>query len=146
MPICRFNCERLILVGDNKQLPPTLVTNEKIRFPLNFSNDYINNIIATENDPTLSKTLFVRINNLNGISAIVLRKQYRMHPELSYIANILFYNHTLQNGVSENQRSIIISALPHLCLLDLRHSNEIKIKQFNGNGNSGNSTQNFEEF
>jgi len=63
LPICRFQSEKLLLVGDPKQLSPTITTNS-----------------AYEKDPVnkgLDRTLFERLA-LSQCTPILLRTQYRV--------------------------------------------------------------------
>ncbi|KAM6429079.1 5'-3' DNA helicase ZGRF1 [Rhynochetos jubatus] len=96
LPIARFQCEKLVLVGDPKQLPPTVQGSE------------------SAHEKGLEQTLFDRLC-LMGHKPILLRTQYRCHPAISAIANKLFYGGNLIDGVSENDRSPLLDWLPTLC-------------------------------
>ncbi|NXV24054.1 ZGRF1 protein, partial [Cepphus grylle] len=96
LPIARFQCEKLVLVGDPKQLPPTVQGSESIH------------------EQGLEQTLFDRLC-LMGHQPILLRTQYRCHPAISAIANELFYEGHLIDGVSEKDRSPLLDWLPTLC-------------------------------
>ncbi|KFZ58067.1 Uncharacterized protein C4orf21, partial [Antrostomus carolinensis] len=96
LPIARFQCEKLVLVGDPKQLPPTIQGSESVH------------------EKGLEQTLFDRLC-LMGHEAILLRTQYRCHPAISAIANELFYEGNLKDGVSEKDRSPLLDWLPTLC-------------------------------
>nr|XP_037847028.1 protein ZGRF1 isoform X5 [Chlorocebus sabaeus] len=107
LPIARFECEKLILVGDPKQLPPTIQGSDA----------------AHENG--LEQTLFDRLC-LMGHKPILLRTQYRCHPAISAIANDLFYKGTLMNGVTEIERSPLLEWLPTLCFYNVKGLEQIE--------------------
>ncbi|KFP90414.1 Uncharacterized protein C4orf21, partial [Apaloderma vittatum] len=96
LPIARFQCEKLVLVGDPKQLPPTIQGSESVH------------------EKGLEQTLFDRLC-LMGHKAVLLRTQYRCHPAISAVANELFYEGNLIDGVSEEDRSPLLDWLPTLC-------------------------------
>ncbi|XP_030335783.1 protein ZGRF1 isoform X2 [Strigops habroptila] len=100
LPIARFQCEKLVLVGDPKQLPPTIQGSESVH------------------EKGLEQTLFDRLC-LMGHKAIVLRTQYRCHPAISAIANDLFYDGNLIDGISEEDRSPLLDWLPTLCFYNV---------------------------
>ncbi|KAJ7327032.1 hypothetical protein JRQ81_016791 [Phrynocephalus forsythii] len=100
LPIARFGCEKLILVGDSKQLPPTIQGSESTH-----SNG-------------LEQTLFDRLC-LMGHEPVLLRTQYRCHPVISAIANDLFYEGKLLNGISEMDRTPLMEWLPTLCFYNV---------------------------
>ncbi|NXD86393.1 ZGRF1 protein, partial [Halcyon senegalensis] len=96
LPIARFQCEKLVLVGDPKQLPPTIQGSESVH------------------EQGLEQTLFDRLC-LMGHKPVLLRTQYRCHPAISAIANELFYEGNLIDGVSEKERCPLLDWLPTLC-------------------------------
>jgi len=51
--------------------------------------------------------LFVRLQ-IEGQPSIILRTQYRCHPVIANVANYLFYESTLRNGVSMDKRKSLI--------------------------------------
>ncbi|XP_020857019.1 5'-3' DNA helicase ZGRF1 isoform X1 [Phascolarctos cinereus] len=107
LPIARFDCEKLVLVGDPKQLPPTIQGSE------------------SAHDSGLEQTLFDRLC-LMGHKAILLRTQYRCHPAISAIANDLFYEGHLINGISEVERSPLLEWLPTLCFYNVKGIEQIE--------------------
>nr|XP_045371747.1 protein ZGRF1 isoform X4 [Camelus bactrianus] len=107
LPIARFECEKLILVGDPKQLPPTIQGSDA----------------AHENG--LEQTLFDRLC-LMGHKPVLLRTQYRCHPIISAVANDLFYEGSLVNGVSETERSPLLEWLPTLCFYNVQGLEQIE--------------------
>ncbi|XP_015427004.1 PREDICTED: protein ZGRF1 [Myotis davidii] len=96
LPIARFECEKLVLVGDPKQLPPTIQGSE------------------AAHGNGLEQTLFDRLC-LMGHKPALLRTQYRCHPAIAAVADDLFYGGGLRNGVSEAQRGPLLAWLPTLC-------------------------------
>ncbi|KAM4807718.1 5'-3' DNA helicase ZGRF1 [Rhinophrynus dorsalis] len=107
LPIARFQCEKLILVGDPKQLSPTIQGSEA-------AHEY-----------GLEQTLFDRLC-LMGHKAIMLRTQYRCHPAISAIANELFYHSQLLNGVSEEDRRPLLDWLPTLCFYNVSGTEQVE--------------------
>ncbi|NXQ89296.1 ZGRF1 protein, partial [Nyctibius grandis] len=107
LPIARFQCEKLILVGDPKQLPPTIQGSESVH------------------EKGLEQTLFDRLCSM-GHKTILLRTQYRCHPAISAIANELFYEGNLIDGVSEEDRSPLLEWLPTLCFYSVNGVEQIE--------------------
>ena len=83
VPIVR-GAQRLVLVGDHHQLPPTVISHEA-------------------GDRGLSRSLFERLVEL-GVTTQLLTTQYRMHPIISEFPSARFYNHQLTDGVSAADR------------------------------------------
>ncbi|XP_045853293.1 protein ZGRF1 isoform X3 [Meles meles] len=107
LPIARFECEKLILVGDPKQLPPTIQGSD------------------AAHDNGLEQTLFDRLC-LMGHKPVLLRTQYRCHPVISAISNDLFYEGNLMNGISETERSPLLEWLPTLCFYNVKGLEQIE--------------------
>ncbi|KFQ20083.1 Uncharacterized protein C4orf21, partial [Mesitornis unicolor] len=107
LPIARFQCEKLVLVGDPKQLPPTIQGSESVH------------------EKGLEQTLFDRLC-IMGHKPILLRTQYRCHPAISAIANELFYEGNLIDGVSEKDRSPLLDWLPTLCFYSVNGVEQIE--------------------
>ncbi|XP_004686539.1 PREDICTED: protein ZGRF1 [Condylura cristata] len=100
LPVARFGCEKLILVGDPRQLPPTIQGSD------------------AAHESGLEQTLFDRLC-LMGHKPVLLRTQYRCHPTISAVANDLFYEGRLVDGVSEAERSPLLGWLPSLCFYNV---------------------------
>jgi len=83
VPIAR-GCQQVILIGDQCQLPPTVLSD----------------VAETEN---LGESLFTRLVT-QGVRPVLLDTQYRMHPLIAEFACAAFYNGRLQNGVSHISR------------------------------------------
>jgi regulator of nonsense transcripts 1 len=81
-----LGAKRLILVGDHCQLGPVVMCKNAAK-------------------AGLTQSLFERLVML-GIRPIRLQVQYRMHPFLSEFPSNMFYEGTLQNGVSDVDRSM----------------------------------------
>lgn len=75
---------QLILVGDHCQLGPVVMCKKAAK-------------------AGLSQSLFERLVVL-GIRPIRLQVQYRMHPALSAFPSNIFYEGSLQNGVTAGSR------------------------------------------
>ena len=86
LPLLR-GCHQLTLIGDHKQLPPTILSN-----------------IATNDGLNIS--LFERLINF-GLRPKLLNKQYRMHSSLYTFPSQTFYNDCILNGVPDNERPLI---------------------------------------
>ncbi|XP_059487209.1 regulator of nonsense transcripts 1 [Neocloeon triangulifer] len=81
-----LGAKQLILVGDHCQLGPVVMCKKAAR-------------------AGLSQSLFERLVVL-GIKPFRLEVQYRMHPELSRFPSNFFYEGSLQNGVSDDDRRL----------------------------------------
>ena len=75
-----LGCRQLVLVGDHCQLGPVVMCKKAAR-------------------AGLSQSLFERLVVL-GLRPIRLQVQYRMHPALSAFPSNIFYEGSLQNGVT----------------------------------------------
>ena len=79
-----LGCKQVVLVGDHQQLGPVIMNKKAAKAGLN-------------------QSLFERLVVL-GCAPIRLNVQYRMHPCLSQFPSNMFYEGTLQNGVTAAQR------------------------------------------
>ena len=79
-----LGCKQAVLVGDHQQLGPVIMNKKAAR-------------------AGLTQSLFERLV-LIGNRPIRLQVQYRMHPCLSEFASNMFYEGTLQNGVTAPER------------------------------------------
>jgi regulator of nonsense transcripts 1 len=94
VPLTAFNHARVVLIGDQMQLPPTMLSDAVRR-----SNE--------------EYSLFGRLIEKTGetgqdfttISRTMLRTQYRMHPEIASFSNQRFYGGNLHNGVTTLDRN-----------------------------------------
>ena len=102
LPLARMQCERLLAVGDPMQLsPPLHQRTSSGRSPLTAPTH-----TTSEPPPTgdtakgydLTLTLFQRLA-LGGCTPIMLRAQYRCHPNISSLASRLFYSRQLSDGL-----------------------------------------------
>lgn len=75
----KYGCTKCILVGDPKQLPPTVLSREAARFQY-------------------EQSLFVRMQNRYDNDVHLLDTQYRMHPEISKFPCREFYDGRLLDG------------------------------------------------
>lgn len=85
-------CKQLVFVGDHCQLGPVITEKRAAA-------------------AGLGQSMFERLVAL-GIRPIRLQVQYRMHPALSYFPSTTFYEGTLQNGVSADDRKPSLSEFP----------------------------------
>lgn len=75
----KYGCSKCILVGDPKQLPPTVLSREASRFQY-------------------EQSLFVRMQSNHPDSVHLLDTQYRMHPHISSFPSKAFYDGKLLDG------------------------------------------------
>lgn len=80
-----LGCEQAILVGDHQQLGPVIVNKRASK-------------------AGLTQSLFERLVIL-GLRPFRLQVQYRMHPSLSEFPSNMFYEGSLQNGVTIQERT-----------------------------------------
>ncbi|XP_076449663.1 5'-3' DNA helicase ZGRF1-like [Babylonia areolata] len=106
LPIARSACEKLVLVGDPKQLDPTLQGSE------------------AAHGEGLEQTLLDRLIKM-GHSPVILRTQYRCHPTISAVSNSLFYQGQLVDGVSADTRQPVLDLFPTLCFYDVSNGEEM---------------------
>ena len=82
---------QVVLIGDHKQLPPTVISR---RAELG----------------GLARSLFERLIEM-GIEPRILTTQYRMHPRISEFPNTQFYDGKLDDGVNNSERPAPIGML-----------------------------------
>lgn len=75
----KYGCCKCVLVGDPKQLPPTVLSQSAARFGY-------------------GQSLFVRMQQNHPKSIHLLDMQYRMHPEISVFPSREFYEGQLRDG------------------------------------------------
>ncbi|KAK4692336.1 senataxin, partial [Lecanoromycetidae sp. Uapishka_2] len=75
----KYGCSKCVLVGDPKQLPPTVLSREAARFQY-------------------EQSLFVRMQANHPDDVHLLDTQYRMHPEISLFPSNAFYDSKLLDG------------------------------------------------
>ena len=75
----KYGCSKCILVGDPKQLPPTVLSQSAARYGYD-------------------QSLFVRMQKNHEKDVHLLDTQYRMHPEISSFPREAFYEGLLQDG------------------------------------------------
>ena len=75
----KYGCSKCILVGDPKQLPPTVLSREAARFQY-------------------EQSLFVRMQANSPSDVHLLDTQYRMHPDISVFPSNAFYDGKLLDG------------------------------------------------
>ena len=83
VPIVK-GCRQLVLVGDHKQLPPTVISTRAEEMGLN-------------------KSLFERLIEM-GVNSTMLLEQYRMHPCIAEFPSRQSYDGLLKNGVTSENR------------------------------------------
>ncbi|KAG8528733.1 uncharacterized protein KY384_006420 [Bacidia gigantensis] len=83
----KYGCSKCILVGDPKQLPPTVLSREAAKFQF-------------------EQSLFVRMQANHPHCVHLLDTQYRMHPEISVFPSNAFYDGRLVDGPSMAEERI----------------------------------------
>lgn len=88
--------KKIIMVGDHKQLPPTIKTN--------LEKNYLKEKGLKKSD--LEKSLFEElINNISHCAKMVLTEQFRMHPNISNMISEVFYPEVkITTILAENDR------------------------------------------
>ncbi|KAH9824487.1 regulator of nonsense transcripts 1 [Teratosphaeria destructans] len=81
-----LGCKQVVLVGDHQQLGPVIMNKKAAKAGLN-------------------QSLFERLVIL-GCAPIRLQVQYRMHPCLSEFPSNMFYEGSLQNGITMHERQL----------------------------------------
>lgn len=80
----KYGCSKCILVGDPKQLPPTVLSQSAARFGYD-------------------QSLFVRMQQNRPQDIHLLDQQYRMHPDISLFPSKEFYEGRLEDGADMAQ-------------------------------------------
>lgn len=80
---CVYGATKLILVGDHKQLGPTILNKEVVKYGF-------------------KQSLFERLLKI-GVMPYLLSIQYRMHPDLCAFPSEYFYNGLLRSGTSTSK-------------------------------------------
>jgi hypothetical protein len=106
MPLLRCHCDRLMMIGDPAQLPPVVAH------------------ASSEHQRDMSCSMFERLKDI-GHPVHFLNKQMRCHPRISRIANGLFYDGQLDDGIHEVERPPLIQGLPPVSWVDCGGSKEI---------------------
>ncbi|KAH8886827.1 RNA helicase-like protein [Thozetella sp. PMI_491] len=75
----KYGCSKCILVGDPKQLPPTVLSQSAARYGYD-------------------QSLFVRMHKRHAKDVHLLDRQYRMHPLISQFPSAEFYEGLLRDG------------------------------------------------
>ena len=95
--LCAINkyCETLIMVGDHKQLPPTLMSDCV----------YVLGQSGTRSSHKLNQSLFERLI-VQEMPYRMLDTQYRMHPAIAEFPSMRVYDGKLLTGITAEARPI----------------------------------------
>ena len=88
--------ERIIMVGDERQLPPMVDEALKEGVPETDDGDSL--------DKSLFQSLVEQVEGEDGKRIASLREQYRMRPEIGSLISEVFYEGGLENGALESSR------------------------------------------
>lgn len=103
---------KYILVGDNKQLPPFMDTEDISEFINESGNTSFN---KEEVESAISSSLFedfLEDDNFPKDSSVLLNYQYRMNPEIGNYISELFYKEALMNGRGTENQICNLSSFP----------------------------------
>jgi len=92
IPIMK-GCQHLVLIGDHKQLPPIVTSDEA-------------------QAGGLSLSLFERLIVEGEVPTIMLNRQYRMHPSISRFPSKEFYGTRLLDGTVDKDGRVPVALLP----------------------------------
>lgn len=98
---------KVILVGDDKQLPPYV--DHDLRPELLRQTGIERNDLET----SLFEDVLTNAVEHNPETVCLLKTQYRMHPHIARLVNDVFYDGTLQNGVNNADRVHGIEWVPN---------------------------------
>lgn len=101
---------RVVLAGDHKQLPPTVVSSVGVNHPL--SRSLFERLIELAGTTTTSLASPVS-PAASGLASMMLSIQYRMHPDISRFPALHFYGGRLTDGVDEADRGMPMQLLEH---------------------------------
>lgn len=101
-----FNkANKIIMVGDHKQLPPVLDT------------DIINKNRQVLDSRSLSEGIFEKLYEaFPNENKHRLTVQYRMHPAIGTLISHVFYDDDIQNGIEKEKRSIDIASYSNIAI------------------------------
>ena len=85
VPLC-LGCQQLVLIGDHRQLPPTVMCEEQA------------DRARTGHCDGLGMSLFERLVRHGGVQPELLNRQYRMHPSISQFPSRTFYDGAIRDG------------------------------------------------
>ena len=127
--------KKYILVGDNKQLPPFIDTEDISEFIENSDG----NLSKAEVEEAISSSLFedfLEDANFPQESSVLLNYQYRMNPEIGTYISELFYNEALLNGKGTEKQECNLRSFPSaVTFIDTSSINEKAYE--NGNSKEG---------
>lgn len=94
VPLAQFANAKVVFIGDQMQLPPTILSGAVRQSKEEYSlfGRLIDCVSATE---------------CKAISKVMLDTQYRMHPAIALFPNTRFYGSKLQNGVTSHERKLL---------------------------------------
>ena len=104
VPLTAFPCSQIIFIGDQNQLPPTILSNEAKKGGEHSLFSRLIEFGATGETDGSNGSETSRIPKL--FSSTMLMEQYRMHPDISAFPNAQFYDSKLLDGISAEDRPL----------------------------------------
>lgn len=110
--------ECVVMAGDHAQLPPTVISQEALRYGnVLFAKKLLgvrpeaNTIFQSKFFERLCRnklnvSLFARLQR-NGVPSLLLTTQYRMHPAIAQFPSLRFYGGKVSSGVSDVDRPFL---------------------------------------
>ncbi|KAF9451330.1 P-loop containing nucleoside triphosphate hydrolase protein [Macrolepiota fuliginosa MF-IS2] len=98
--------QHLALIGDHKQLPPIIVSQEA-------------------QSQGLGVSLFERLTEEGIVPSVMLDIQYRMHPSISYFPSSEFYNNSIQDGTKDAEGNVMSGLEPPLSTTHLLQDGKV---------------------
>ncbi|KAI8804666.1 AAA domain-containing protein [Cladochytrium replicatum] len=115
LPIVRFNSQKIVMIGDPLQLGPILTSTPQSGGGNGMANGGWG----------LERTLFERTAEA-GLKPIFLRTQYRCHPYISRMANVLFYGGVLSDGFNCEENPQPFDQIAPACFVNVPNAREVQ--------------------
>lgn len=119
LPITASQCSKMVMVGDPMQLPPV------VRSTGSGSGVSSSSSSSGTSDTTgLEQAMFVRLSK--STSPILLRTQYRCHPDICTLSSNLFYEGRLKSGISATERRPLVDLKPLVAYNCTQYGQEVR--------------------
>lgn len=108
----------MALIGDHKQLPPVIVSQEAQSQGLGVSLferlTEEGGELSCELHFTFIRPELTQLFHLLVVPSVMLNIQYRMHPGISYFPSWEFYNNSIQDGTKDENGNVVNGLEPPL--------------------------------